>query len=233
MGFGGDFFTFSIETILTYISPDPKKNNVSLDPKILKEVYSSLEKGQAINKPTWLGMVEKTIYGNLKEIAPYVCPFSINNPEGWYYWLMHFSNSYKARQVYNNTLHDNSLAQAHFGRSGLHMLSYDPQYEGQLYLFDEDSRKSAKEELYDDIPKLVAESGDAMVMEDFYRAAYSETPAHSDDIHEMIMENPDVEAITESGGGERRKPNTIKATDILKLKSQKSMFSMFSRESDK
>ena len=74
--------------------------------------------------------------------------------------------------------------------------------------------------------------GDTLVMEDFYAAAYSETPAHSDDIHEMIIENPDMEVITEAGG-QRRKPNTIKATDILKLTSQRSMFFMFPNFSDK
>lgn len=106
------------------------------------------------------------------------------------------------------------------------MLSYDPQDEGQLYLFNADSRLTAKKELYDDIPRLVAESGDTLAMQDFYAAAYSETPAHSNDIHEMIIENPDMEVITESGG-KRRQPNMIKATDILRIKRQKSMFFMF------
>lgn len=69
-------------------------------------------------------------------------------------------------------------------------------------------------------------------MEDFYAAAYSETPAHSDDIHEMIIENPDMEVITETGG-QRRKSNTIKRTDTLKLTSQRSMFFMFPNFSDK
>lgn len=224
------FLTLSINTILTYISTDKEKNKVSLTSDSQKKVYSLLEnKERMINKGTWLGEIERIVFEELKGCAPFVSPFSINNPEGWSYWLMHFANSFRARQVYNNILHVNSLTQAHFGRSGLNMLSYDPQLEGQLYLFDEDSRVSAKEELYDDIPRLIAASGDALIMEDFYKIAYNETPAHSDDIHEMIIENPDVEVLTESGGGERRKPNTIKVSDVLKLKSQKSIFSLFPR----
>ena len=70
--------------------------------------------------------------------ARYVSPFSINNPDGWRYWLIHFANTYRARQVYNNVLHANSSTQAHFGRSGLNMLRYDPCHDGgSLYLFDE------------------------------------------------------------------------------------------------
>lgn len=221
------FLTFSVASLLAHISPNQNKNHVRLRPEIHKEIYDLLKSGKTISKKEWLGEIERILFENLKGSAPYVSPFAINNPGGWGYWLMHFANSYRARQVYNNVLHTNSMEQAHFGRSGLKMLSYNPRHEGQLYLFDENARESAKKELYDDIPKLVAESGDAMAMEDFYRAAYSETPAHSNDIHEMIMENPDVEVITESSG-ERRKANTIKAADTLKLKSQKSMFSMFS-----
>ena len=57
-------------------------------------------------------------------------------------------------------------------------------------------------------------------------AAYSETPAHSQDIHEMIIENTDMEVITEQGG-KRRQAGTIKPTGTLRLKSQKSLFFMF------
>ena len=42
-----------------------------------------------------------------------------------------------------------------------------------------------------------------MVMSDFYECAYSETPAHTDDIHDMIIENPELEVITEAGGSRR------------------------------
>ena len=73
----------------------------------------------------------------------------------------------------------------------------------------------------------MAESGDTLTMQDFYASAYSQTPAHSDDIHEMIIANPDMEVITD-GGGKRRQAHTIKAGDTLKLVSQKSMFFMFS-----
>lgn len=220
--------TFMISSLLTYLSQDENKSGVSLEPEIKKKIYSLQEESnQTILKQEWLGEAEKIIYELFKNCSTYVSPFSINNPSGWRYWLMHFSNSYRARQVYNDLLHQDNSSQAHYGRSGLHMLSYDSKEEGQLYLFDSNSRQSAKESLYDDIPRFVAESGDTLLMQDFYEAAYSETPAHSDDIHEMIIENPDLEVITETGGF-RRQSNTIKSSDTLKLKSQKSMFFMFS-----
>lgn len=225
--------TFMIDSMLTYLSPQKKGSGVPLEKEVKQKIDAILSDSEnLLGKKEWLGEAEKIAYDHLKSCATYVSPFSINNPAGWRYWLMHFASSYRARQVYNNILHQEETSQAHYGRSGLNMLSYNPLNEGQLYLFDADSRESAKEALYDDIPRFIAESGDALVMHDFYAAAYSETPAHSDDIHEMIIENPDMEVITESGG-QRRQPNTIKASDTLKLKSQTSMYFMFDKISNR
>lgn len=80
------------------------------------------------------------------------------------------------------------------------MLSYDPRHdEGMLYLFDVSGRASAKTQLLGDIPRLVTDAGDAMSMMEFYENIYNVTPAHADDVHAAIMENPDLEVITPTG----------------------------------
>ena len=107
------------------------------------------------------------------------------------------------------------------------MLHYDPDHgRGTLYLFDDPGREMAKEQLIDDIPRLIADSGDVMGMADFYGNIYNMTPAHTEDIHAAIIDNPDITAITPAGG-ERRKANTISVNDVLKLKTQTSFFPMF------
>jgi len=80
----------------------------------------------------------------------------------------------------------------------------------------------------DDIPRLVSETGDAINISDFYESIYNTTPAHKDDIHSAIIENPDLEVITEAGGV-RRKANTIIVSDVIRLKRQQSFFPMFKR----
>ena len=72
----------------------------------------------------------------------------------------------------------------------------------------------------------MTDAGDAMSMMEFYENIYNVTPAHADDVHAAIMENPDLEVITPTGG-ERRKPNTIGVNDIIKIKTQRSFFPMF------
>ena len=225
------FLTFSIDTIKAYISTNPEKNSVlNSNPELTAEIYSYLQDGaEMINKKGWLGLVEQRIFEKLQSCAPFVSPFSINNPDGWRYWLMHFANRVKARKVYNNILHDNSSYQAHFGKSGLNMLSYNPAEEGNLYLFDEDSRMQAKSELHDDIPKLIEQHGDIISIDDFYLNIFNGTAAHSDDIHEVLMSNPDLEVITPTGNL-RRKANTIRVEDTLRLKKQITMFPMFTKK---
>jgi hypothetical protein len=113
------------------------------------------------------------------------------------------------------------------------MLSYDPEHDDSaLYLFDASGRQMAKDQLLEDIPRLISESGDVIGVGDFYESIYNLTPAHTDDVHTAIIENPDIEVIT-PGGGERRKANTIGVDDVLKLKGQKSFFPLFFSTSDK
>jgi hypothetical protein len=177
-----------------------------------------------MNKGTWLGSAERLVFEAFRNCAPFVSPFSVNNPEGWRYWFIHFANSYRARQEYNNVLHQNSSAQAHFGRSGLNMLSYDPAHDsGSLYLFEVPDRDQARRQLSEDIPRLVSEFGDAIGVGDFYASIYNMTPAHMDDIHTAMINSPDLQVITEAGG-ERRKAAAIGPTDVIRMKQQRSFF---------
>lgn len=219
------FYTFAIESLLAFLHKDKLKFRKQLLRVGVEEDFLPSAQDVLSNNGQ-LGIAEKLVFQSYKSCALYVSPFSIHNPDGWRYWFIHFSNNFRARQVYNNILHNNSNSQAHFGRSGLNMLSYNPlNDQGALYLFDVLGRASAKDELMEDIPRLVSETGDVLGVRDFYEGIYNLTPAHADDIHSAIIENPDIEVITQYGGS-RRKANSIKITDTIKLKNQRSFFSV-------
>lgn len=216
------FYTFAIESLIAFLHKDNpalvarQLRHIDVDPSHLTSLNGSLSKQE------WLGAAERIVFETFRMCARYVSPFSINNPNGWRYWLIHFANAYRARQVYNNILHANSSMQAHYGRSGLDMLTYDPRHEvGSLYLFDLPGRERAVSQLSEDIPRLVSDAGDAIEMRHFYEGIYNLTPAHSDDIHKAIIENSDLEVLT-PGGGPRRRASTITVGDVLKLKRQRS-----------
>lgn len=220
------FYTFAIKALVAFL----RKSEPALLTSQLSYIGLDIAGLQTLegmmNRVSWLGVAERLVFEAFRVSAPYVSPFSINNPDGWQYWLIHFANNYRARQVYNNILHQNSSAQAHFGRSGLNMLSYDPSQDGVLYLFDTSGREAAKSQLLEDIPRLISESGDVMGVGDFYESIYNVTPAHTADVHTAIIDNPDIEVITPAGG-ERRKANTISVNDVLRLRHQRSFFPIF------
>lgn len=222
---GEVFLTFMIKALLAYL----KKR----DPKALQQRLSHLGVGSGdlaeldgfMSKSAWLGTAERIVFEQLSSAAPFSSPFSIHNPDGWRYWLMHFAKSPRARQVYNDVLHANANEQAHFGRAGLDMFAYNPDREGKLYLFDTDGRAAAREQLMDDVPRTIAGFGDAISVSEFNNQIYSRTPAHSEDIRAAIFGSPDVEVLTGSGN-KRRRAGTIKDDDILRISLQRSFFFM-------
>jgi three-Cys-motif partner protein len=227
------FYTFSIAAFLAFLSKvDP--NLLAAQLKFLGVAAGDLASLESrMSNENWLGTAERLVFKSFRNCARYVSPFSINNPDGWRYWLIHFASNYRARQEYNNVLHQNSSMQAHFGRSDLHMLSFDPNHDANaLYLFDVSGRTEAKKQLAEDIPRLLTEFGDAVAVGEFYDSIYNETPAHMDDIHGAIFENPDLQVITETGG-ERRKATTIGPGDTLRMKQQRSFFPIFFGEQKK
>lgn len=223
------FYTLMITSLLAFLK---KADSIELNRQLRHVDLSADQLGrldEVVSRKEWLGTGERIVFDAYQNCASFVSPFSINNPKGWRYWLLHFSSMYRARQVYNNVLHANSTQQAHFGRSGLEMLTYDPRDDGgSIYLFDDDGRARAFDQLVNDIPKLISNAGDAMTVPEFYEAIYNGTPAHSDDIHAALIQSPDIEVIT-SSGGERRSANAIAIDDVIRLKRQKSFFETFSQ----
>lgn len=220
------FYTFAIEALLAFLektNPDRLKAQLlpfGLEPSGL----AALAEG-GMSKKTWLGAAESLVFEALRKSAKFVSPFAINNPNGWRYWLIHLAKVSRARQVYNDLLHQNSTAQAHFGRSGLKMLSYDPSHEGALYLFTDSDRREALDQLYTDIPRLIEGIGSEIRVDAFYEKIYNETPAHSDDIRRAIIQNPDIEVLTPVGG-ERRSEKAIDEDDVIRLKPQTRLYSV-------
>lgn len=217
------FYTFLITALLAFLEKD--------NPSVLSNQLSYLQltdndfealKAQA-SKRAWLGVAERIVFDSLQKCAKYVSPFSINNPDGWRYWLIHLASSHRARQVYNNILHKNSKMQAHYGRSGLNMLAHDPNEEKTLYLFDTSAREQAKEQLLDDIPRFMSNTSQPLLVGDFYQRIYNHTPAHSDDINTAILESLDLQVKTQAGGS-RRKSTQIETKDYIEFKKQKSFF---------
>lgn len=215
------FLTFMIKALLAFLKKDRGPDFLGQVEHLGLSGRDIEDLDEVMSNQSWLGVAERIVFESFSGAANFVSPFSLHNPDGWRYWLIHFAQQHRARQVYNDILHRHSNNQAHFGRSGLNMLSYDPAREGALYLFDTDGRKTALNQLRDDVPRVVSGFGDAVQVAHFYQDIYNLTAAHSDDIKAAILGCDDIEVSTKLGGT-RRRASTISADDIIKLKAQRS-----------
>ncbi len=228
------FYTCMIGALLQYTTKqkgDGRASRDSIEENIKKlldvPLENFLEDKSLWKKPHWLGAAERIVHKKLSNTADFVSPFAINQEGnvGYNYWLLHFANNYRAREVYNDVLHGNARGAAHFGKSGLKMLEYTPEEKNVgLFNFSKDStemRTKSKEELRFDIPEFMSKFRDGMSVGDFRNAIYNDTPAHSDDINSVLIENPDIALLTHNKHP-RRSENSIMNTDFIMPNKQKS-----------
>lgn len=221
------FLTFVHGAIKTFISPDLHKDHTlrNMPPEVWQEAMSIAQE-EVISNTQWLARLESLLFHALRGRAPYASPFSIHNPKGWSYWLVHFARQHQARRAYNDTLHTISNGQAHFGNGGIDMLNYNPEHEGRLYLFREEDRERDRDILTEDVGRVLSKNSYAMRVSDFYQAIYNTTPSHSEDIDNALINNPQIE-VKSSEKGLRRASHTIKKQDIIVLKRQGEMIFSF------
>ncbi|UES42138.1 three-Cys-motif partner protein TcmP (plasmid) [Roseibium aggregatum] len=218
------FFTFMIGALLNYSSwNNPQKTHKLIaDFGVKQDEFFGDEALRT--KGEWLGTVERVLHGEVLNIANYVSPFAINraNNAGYNYWLMHFSKSHRAREVYNDVLHLNAGGQAHFGKSGLKMLDYRSDDSGLGTLdWGIDMRPKNVAALHNDLPQFIAEFGDTITVGMLKASIYNDTTIHSDDLKKVLIENQDIEVFTQAGHPRR---SSIKDEDLIRVTVQKNLF---------
>ena len=220
------FYTFMIGSLFNYSSwMDQKKTN-DLMMSFCGTQEQFFQDESFRRKAEWLGAVEKIVYHEFTHTANFASPFAINqsNGSGYNYWLMHFANSHRAREVYNDILYQNSGVQAHHGKSGLRMLGYTSlDSEVQTFDWSSDLRKENINSLQSDLPNAISDFGDAVAIQTLKASIYNETTSHSDDIKSVLIDHADIEVVTKSGH-KRRSPGAISDDDFVRLNPQRQLF---------
>ncbi|MCH9845748.1 MAG: three-Cys-motif partner protein TcmP [Alphaproteobacteria bacterium] len=212
------FLTFAIDALTKFLPSNYEKIFIKGYPELSSEIKKIYKENCYIQTKEGKATAERMAFSHFQNLANYVSPFLINNTQGYYYWSIHIAKNYRAREVYNNILHEHSSYQAHYGGAGLDMLAYKTEDDQQIYLFDDDAKKRSMLQLMNDIPKYITDNGN-MSAKEFYSSIYNHTPASKETIDKVISENLDLEIITEKGNP-RRVVNTISGTDIIRRKRQ-------------
>ncbi|MBF0422775.1 MAG: three-Cys-motif partner protein TcmP [Magnetococcales bacterium] len=177
--------TFAVDSLIDYLSPDNQKTVEKLG--LNKYLPSGNELRILKSERDWRRTIQaKVIQGIFLESgAVFHTPFLIgSSASSRAYWLGHFSKHVRARDVMMQHHWKNSGRFSHYGRSGLHMFSYDPKRDdsltGQLaFQFDDDAQSASHAQLVDDLPRHIydVEGREGITFGEFLVKKYNDTPA--------------------------------------------------------
>lgn len=192
--------TFAVDALLTYFSENSEITKGILQKIGIPEVLRgrSFEDIKRSDKD-WRLMVQSCLYKELVERcrAPYFTLFFIRSDRGHGdYWLIHFSQNARARDVMTRIHWEHNNHFIHYGGPGLdmfHALGYvsknDDNIAGHqpaLFEFDEDARKASTEQLVSQIAPMIYASADGMTFAELFATTCNLSPASADIYRDAI-----------------------------------------------
>jgi three-Cys-motif partner protein len=222
---------FGVDSLLNYISDKKEVTQNLLDKIGTPEAL----RGRTIedikrNERDWRLFIQSCLYKDLVEScgAKYYTLFFIRSTKAHgNYWLIHFSQKARARDVMTRIHWEKNTSFIHYGGAGMNMfqaLGYVPKHDesftGQQSLgfcFDEGAHSASVSALMEQIPRLIYPDPDGMTFGELFATTCNMSPASANVYREAIgqaMSMGDLEAISHDGVA-RRSANRIHDTDLI------------------
>jgi three-Cys-motif partner protein len=231
--------TFAVDALLTYFS-----ENSNLTKKLLHKIgIPDVLRGRSFedikrSDKDWRLMVQSCLYQELvaKCHAQYYTLFFIRSDRGHGdYWLMHFSQNPRARDVMTRIHWQNNNHFIHYGGAGLDMfrvLGYVSKnddrisgHQSSLFEFDEDAKIASTNQLVEQIaPLIYADSGEVTFAE-LFATTCNLSPASADiyrDAIDVLREHKEIEVISSKTGSVTQA--RVQDSDRLVIPSQRDLF---------
>lgn len=229
---GGEvILTFAVDALLNYVS-DKRDATQGLLEKIGTPDALRGRKIEDIkrNERDWRLFIQACLYKDLVEScgAKYYTLFFIRSAKGHGdYWLIHFSQKARARDVMTRIHWETNTDFIHYGGAGMemfHALGYVPKQDAAFtgqeplgFCFDEQARSASVGALREQIPHLIYPDPDGMSFGELFATTCNMSPASADIYRSAIgelMTIGDLEAVDRDGGS-RRSANRIHDTDLI------------------
>ena len=227
--------TFATDSLIDYLSSNEITQRIleKLDIPIGSDKILTLKQ-----QHDWRLAIQALLHKKIHEQsnAKYYTPFFIRSPDAHRdFWLIHLSGHAKARDVMVGLHWTENTSFAHYGRSGLQMLGYDPGEDFRLtrqaalpmFCFDDTARSSTQESLMNELPERLHGYGKqgGIPFFELFASLTNESPATSD-IFQSVVSNLAKEGMIEiinyrTGRGKEGIPNNL---DIIKPSKQRRMF---------
>ncbi|AKH37281.1 MULTISPECIES: three-Cys-motif partner protein TcmP [Nitrosomonas] len=230
--------TFAVDSMLNYVT-DQK----GLTQGLLNKIgVPDVLRGRTIEdikntESDWRLFIQSCLYKELvdKCDARFYTLFFIRSDKGHGdYWLIHFSQRARARDVMTRIHWAKNTDFIHYGGAGMKMftaLGYIPKndesYTGQMgFCFDEDARNKSVSTLMEQIPHLIYPDPDGMSFGEMFATTCNMSPASADIYRNAVgklIELKELEVIGQDGG-RRRSANRIHDTDLIIAPRQRQLY---------
>jgi len=225
--------TFATDSLIDYLSTNETTQRI-LD-RVGLEI-SSDEVATLKSMRDWRRAIQLLLHDEIhrKSGARFYTPFFIRSKDSHRdFWLIHLSGAARARDVMVAEHWRHNTSFAHYGRSGLQMLGYDPDEDFTLtrqqtlpgFFFDDSARAASHECLLDELPERLFPTKEGILFDQFFAAITNETPVTSDIVKD-VLEDLAREGIIKVQGhkGEKRKGRVQRGNDVIIPSKQKRLF---------
>ncbi|MGE3243832.1 MAG: three-Cys-motif partner protein TcmP [Pirellulales bacterium] len=176
--------TFATDFLISYLTEDEQTQ------RILEKTGISLPAtaiASAKQYREWRRIIQFALHREIPEKtrAKYYTPFFIRSTESKRdLWLVHLSGHFRARDVMVGLHWKECTDFAHYGRSGLRMLGYDPTKDDEWskqkmlpgFYFDDTALVASQEELFEQLPAKIHQMKDGVVFNELFAGVTNDCP---------------------------------------------------------
>ncbi len=235
--------TFNVDSLISFLSNTQKSRDKLTEMGLEKYVdWDVIDALKTAPPAQWRSMIQRNLARGLVETSGakhytifYITPLG-KTP--WSYWLVHLSNSFKARDVMMGLHWQMANHFSHYLEPDLFTLGYRGHNDstatkqaafelGDEHRFDAIADERCRTGLARKLVPLIFDGGQQTRFGDLLETMGSATPATADMIRAALgpaIQQGDLVAITEKGA-RREKGSTLRATDVLSASPQRTLFS--------
>lgn len=231
--------TFGVDSFLNFAGDnganDQLLNDIGIPDLLEGRTWDDIKSSER----DWRLWVQSGLYQKLVRDsgAKFYTPFFIRNPDGHgVYWLIHFSQHAKARDVMTEVHWQHHNHFVHYAGAGLDMfqvIGYNPNYDDDFrrqhalgFAFDNVAHRASIAALMDQLPARIYGENSGMTFSELFLRTCNDSPAsgliYREALNKLVQEK--ILDIVASDGARRFSPNTIKPTDRLIQPRQQSLF---------
>lgn len=226
--------TFNVDSLISFLSNTARSRKKLEEMGLARYIdWESIDRLKSAGSNVWRSAIQRNLAKGLVEVSGakhytifYITPMGSTS---WTYWLVHLSNSFKARDVMMELHWQNANHFSHYLEPDLFTLGYrtnadraatgqDEMDLGEAHHFDAIANQRCLTGLTAKLVPTIYDLAKPTRFGDILEQIGSSTPATADMIRlslDAAIRNGDIGAVATSSGGRRTRGSTLRLDDVL------------------